>query len=164
MPLLCHNIMSTTTNTARRREVGSSKYLSKYLSANGEPQLTGKAGHQWTQLLLQLLGDASGQLSGISTGKHVADSWWSVQTPACHDVRDSASVSCVQWCDDSSKSPGELNDPPCGNTWSHTFWPILDVMCILHVICIPCSRHVYSVLTSCVFRAHVMCIPCSRHV
>ena len=70
-----------------------------------------QAGHQWTQLLLQVLGEASGQLSWISTGKHVASSWWSVQTPACHDVRDSASVGCVQWCDDSSKSPGELNNP-----------------------------------------------------
>ena len=41
---------------------------------------------------------------GTSTGKHVADSWWYVHTLACHDVRDSASVGCVQWCHDSSKS------------------------------------------------------------
>ena len=84
------------------------------LSDNSEPQLTGKTGYQWTQLLLQLLGEVSGQLSGISTGKHVAGSWWSVQrlqTLAFHDVRDSSSAGCVQWCDDSSKSPGELNDP-----------------------------------------------------
>ena len=75
------------------------------------PQLTGMTGLQLTQLLLQLLGEASGQLSEISTGRHVASSWWSVQTLTCHDVRDSASVGCVQWYDNSSKSPGELNNP-----------------------------------------------------
>ena len=64
-------------------------------------------------MLLQLLGETSWQISGISTGKRVAGSWWSVHTPACHDVRDSTSVGCMQWCDDSSKSPGEFNDPLC---------------------------------------------------
>ena len=130
---------------ARGREVGSSRNLPKSLSANSETQLTGKTGHQWTQLLLQLLGGASGQLSGISNGKHVTGSWWSVQTPACHNVRDSACVGGVQWCDDSSKSPGVLKDPLClwwylyvEITWFPISWPFRT---ILHVMCIPVSEH-----------------------
>ena len=33
-----------------------------------------------------------GVTPAVSTGKHVAGSWWCVQTPACHDVWHSASV------------------------------------------------------------------------
>ena len=70
---LPYAIMIKANYMAQRREVGSSRNLPKSLCANySEPQLTGKTGHQWTQLLLQLLGEASVQLSGISSGKHVA--------------------------------------------------------------------------------------------
>ena len=100
--------MITTKDKAQRREVGSSRNLPKSLSANSEPHITGRSSMNsiatpgvrrdfWAAFL-------------VSTGKHVSGSWWSVQPPASHDVRDSASVGSVQWCDDSSKSC-ELNDP-----------------------------------------------------
>ena len=44
--------MTTKKYTAQRREVGSSRNLPKSLSTDSEPKLTGKTGHQWTQLLL----------------------------------------------------------------------------------------------------------------
>ena len=122
--------MITTKDTARRREVGSSKNLPRSLSAKSEPHLTGKSGHHWSQLLLQLLGEASEQLSGICRFMVVCTD------TACHDVRDSASVGCAQWCDDSSKSPCRQSErynlsvviQTC--TWSHTCWHILHGMCI----------------------------------
>ena len=47
--LLCPNIMITMKDTTQIRE--SSRNLPKSLSANREPQLTGKTGHQWTQIV-----------------------------------------------------------------------------------------------------------------
>ena len=105
--LLCHNIVITTKYTAQRREVGSSRILPKSLSANSEPHVTGRS----TMNSIVTPGVRRGFWAAFLDFNWEAGSWWSVQTPACHDVRDSASVGCVQWCDDSSKSPGELNDP-----------------------------------------------------
>ena len=84
------NIMITTKDSAQRREVGSSRNLSTSLSSTAHRQ-------DWSSInsIVTPAGEASGQLSGISTGKHVAGSWWSVQTPACYDVRDRASVGRV---------------------------------------------------------------------
>ena len=158
--------MITTKDMARRREVGSSRNLPKSLGANSEPQLTARLViNELNCYSSCYVGEASGQLSGISTGKHVAGSWWSVQTHACHDVRDSASVGCVQWCDDSSKSPGELNDPLClwwyvyvEITWFPTSWPIRT---ILHVMCIPVSEKQveYGTLTDTEEYRNIMLLP-----
>ena len=119
--------------------MGSRRKLPKSLIANSETHLTGRTGHQWTQLLLQLLAEASEQLSGISTWKHVTGSWWSVQTPACHYVRDSASVGRVQWCDDSSKSSGVLDDPLC------LWWYVVS-----HFLAYP-SRHQHPCIVAAVW-------------
>ena len=126
--ILCSNIMITAKYMARRREVGSRRNFPKSLSA---------------QLLLQLLGEAAGQLSGISTGKHVAGSSWYVQTPACHDVRDSPSVRlrAVMWR--LLKVARRIERSTLWwyvyveITWFPTSWPIRT---ILHVICIPVSE------------------------
>ena len=107
--LLCHNIVITTKDTAQGREVGSSRNLPKSLSANSEPQITGRSSMNsivtpdvrrgfWAAFL-DFNWEACSRFLMVCTDT------------ACHDVRDSASVGCVQWCDDSSKSPGELNDP-----------------------------------------------------
>ena len=128
MPFSCVTI-SWSHRKIRPREVrwGPAE-ICQNLSA---PQLTGKAGHQWTQLLLHLLGEASGQHSGMSTEKRVADSWWSVQTPACHDVRESAySAAYSDATTPQSRQANWAIHCVCGDTWSPTFWPILHVMCI----------------------------------
>ena len=44
--------MITMKNTAKKREVGSGSNLPISLSANSEPQLTGKIGHQLAKLLI----------------------------------------------------------------------------------------------------------------
>ena len=116
-----------TGSTTRRRTATTGSVPPQ---CNSESQLTVQTGHQWIQLLLQLLGEASVQLSGFSTGKHVAGSWWtwwSVQTPACHAIRNSASVGCVQWCDDSSVS--RRIERSTLSVVIHGL-PLLPVMCI----------------------------------